>query len=178
MKINSSLSILIIIIVAFFFLNSCQSKKIKGKKASIEKPTKFSALLTKKIDSLLFDKLKTEHVPGISLVIVQNGKTIYKKGYGIANLEYEIPITPSSIFHIASVSKQFTVFSFTVVNDSLVAKHSRLSDFNLNPIKDNMFRSEAWFFGRVEFIRDKKNMITGCKVSNGRVRNLYFKKIN
>ena len=131
----------------------------------------------KQVDEL-FTVWDTNNTPGAAVAIVKDGIIIYKKGYGIANLEYEIPITPSSIFHIASVSKQFTVFSFTVVNDSLVAKHSRLSDFNLNPIKDNMFRSEAWFFGRVEFIRDKKNMITGCKVSNGRVRNLYFKKIN
>lgn len=71
-----------------------------------------------------------------------------------------------------------TTYSFTIVNDSLVAKHSRLSDFNLNPIKDDTFNGEAWFFGQVVFIRDKNNMITGYKVSNGRVRNLYFEKVN
>ena len=71
-----------------------------------------------------------------------------------------------------------TTYNFTIVNDNLVAKHSRLSDFNLNPIKDNMFNGEAWFFGQVEFIRDENDMITGCKVSNGRVRNLYFEKVN
>jgi hypothetical protein len=41
-----------------------------------------------------------------------------------------------------------------------------------------MFNGEAWFFRKVEFIRDKNNMITGCKVSNDRVRNLYFEKVN
>jgi CubicO group peptidase (beta-lactamase class C family) len=71
-----------------------------------------------------------------------------------------------------------TTYNFTIANDSLVAKHSRLSDFNLNPIKKDMFIGEAWFFGQVEFIRDENNMITGCKVSNGRVRNLYFEKVN
>jgi CubicO group peptidase (beta-lactamase class C family) len=71
-----------------------------------------------------------------------------------------------------------TTYNFTVVNDKLVAKHSRLSDFNLNPVKDNMFNGEAWFFGQVEFIKDENNTITGCKVSNGRVRNLYFEKVN
>jgi CubicO group peptidase (beta-lactamase class C family) len=71
-----------------------------------------------------------------------------------------------------------TTYNFTIVNDTLVAKHSRLSDFNLNPIKHNMFNGEAWFFGQVEFIRNENNMITGCKVSNGRVRNLYFEKVN
>jgi hypothetical protein len=71
-----------------------------------------------------------------------------------------------------------TTYNFTVVDDSLVAKHSRLSDFNLNPIKEDMFNGEAWFFGQVEFIRNADDVITGCKVSNGRVRNLYFEKVN
>ena len=71
-----------------------------------------------------------------------------------------------------------TTYNFTVSSDSLVATHSRLSDFNLNPIKKDVFKGEAWFFGQVEFIRDENNMITGCKVSNGRVRNLYFEKVN
>ena len=71
-----------------------------------------------------------------------------------------------------------TTYTFTVVGDSLVAKHSRLSDFKLNYIKDDMFFGEAWFFGQVEFIRDENKVITGCKVSNGRVRNLFFEKIN
>ncbi len=71
-----------------------------------------------------------------------------------------------------------TTYTFTMVDDSLVAKHSRLSDFNLTPIKKDMFNGEAWFFGQVEFIRDANDVITGCKVSNGRVRNLYFKRLN
>lgn len=70
-----------------------------------------------------------------------------------------------------------TTYKFTVVNDSLVAKHSRLSDFNLNPIKDDIFNGEAWFFRQIEFTRDENNLISGCKVSNGRVRNLYFEKV-
>jgi len=48
----------------------------------------------------------------------------------------------------------------------------------LNPIKKDMFNGEAWFFGQVEFIRNADDVITGCKVSNGRVRNLYFEKVN
>lgn len=72
-----------------------------------------------------------------------------------------------------------TTYNFTIVDKTLVATHSRLSDFNLDPIKKDMFKGgEAWFFGQVEFIRGENNMIEGCKVSNGRVRNLFFKKVN
>jgi CubicO group peptidase (beta-lactamase class C family) len=71
-----------------------------------------------------------------------------------------------------------TTYSFTMVDGKLTAKHSRLSDFGLDLIKEDVFRSDAWFFGQVEFVRDTNSIITGFKVSTGRVKNLYFKKIN
>lgn len=71
-----------------------------------------------------------------------------------------------------------TTYNFIVVDDNLVAKHSRLSDFNLMPIKKNLFNGQVWFFGQIEFIRDENNSVSGFKVSNGRVRNLHFEKVN
>lgn len=59
----------------------------------------------------IFTPWDSDNTPGASVAILKDGKVIYKKGYGQANLEYDIPNTPSTIFHIASVSKQFTVFS-------------------------------------------------------------------
>ncbi len=53
--------------------------------------------------------------PGASVAITRGGEVIFKKGYGMANLEYDIPITPSTVFHIASVSKQFTAFSILLL---------------------------------------------------------------
>lgn len=53
--------------------------------------------------------------PGASVAVQQNGKIIYSKGYGLANLEYGIPVEPSSVFHIASVSKQFTAFAILLL---------------------------------------------------------------
>ncbi len=70
-----------------------------------------------------------------------------------------------------------TTYNFIVENGNLVANHSRLSDFNLIQVKKDEFGGEAWFFGHIEFIRDENNIISGCKVSNGRVRNLYFEKV-
>jgi CubicO group peptidase (beta-lactamase class C family) len=63
----------------------------------------------------LFTAWSGNDTPGAAVAVVQNGNIIYKKGYGIANLEYDIPISPSSIFHIASISKQFTVFSILLL---------------------------------------------------------------
>jgi CubicO group peptidase (beta-lactamase class C family) len=66
-------------------------------------------IVEKRIDSA-FSKygLKTS---GVAVAVVKDGQIIFKKGYGMANLEYDIPNTPKTIFHIASVSKQFTAFA-------------------------------------------------------------------
>jgi len=55
--------------------------------------------------------------PGAALALTVDGHVAYARGYGQANLEYGQPITPTSVFHVASVSKQFTaacVFSLAL----------------------------------------------------------------
>jgi CubicO group peptidase (beta-lactamase class C family) len=65
--------------------------------------------LADKIDSLI--KLSvTEGTPGCVVGIIKDGETLFKQMYGLANLDYRIPITDSTVFNLASVSKQFTAF--------------------------------------------------------------------
>lgn len=59
------------------------------------------------IDSVFLEWDKTD-APGCALGIYKNGEIHYAKGYGMANLEYDIPNSPNSVFRIASTSKQFT----------------------------------------------------------------------
>jgi len=66
--------------------------------------------LKHKID-LLFTKWDTPFSPGCAIAVVRNDSIIYSKGYGMANLEYSIPNEPKTIFHVASVSKQFTAWA-------------------------------------------------------------------
>ncbi len=70
----------------------------------------------RKVDQLLA-LVDRPDSPGAAVAVIQDGKTIYKKGFGSAQLEYEIPITPSTIFHVASVSKQFTAFAVAMLAD-------------------------------------------------------------
>ncbi len=76
---------------------------------------------TDKVDKL-FAAWDKPDSPGCSLAVVRDGKIIYKRGYGMANLEFSIPITPQSVFYIGSVSKQFTAFCIAVL-----AKERKLS---------------------------------------------------
>ena len=62
------------------------------------------------IDAFL-DVHNGQDQPGVVLAIVKNGDLIYQRGYGMADLEHEILITPSTVFDVASVAKQFTGFA-------------------------------------------------------------------
>ncbi|PSL24134.1 serine hydrolase domain-containing protein [Chitinophaga ginsengisoli] len=63
----------------------------------------------------IFSRYNHSGVPGVAALVIQNGKVIFKKGYGTANLEYDAPITPATVFDIASVSKQFTGFAISTL---------------------------------------------------------------
>lgn len=68
----------------------------------------------KKIDSLL-QTYGQAGGPGVAVSVVKDQKIIYSKQTGLANLEYNIPITDSTVFHIASISKQFTAFAILLL---------------------------------------------------------------
>jgi CubicO group peptidase (beta-lactamase class C family) len=75
----------------------------------------------KQIDQL-FTAWNSPDSPGAAVAVEKDGKIIFEKGYGSAEPEYNIPITPQTIFHIASLSKQFTCFSVL-----LLEKEGKLS---------------------------------------------------
>ncbi|MDH5386274.1 MAG: beta-lactamase family protein [Candidatus Aminicenantes bacterium] len=55
--------------------------------------------------------------PGCAVAVVKDGQIVYKNGYGMANLELGVPITPMSVFYIGSVSKQFVAMCVVLLAD-------------------------------------------------------------
>lgn len=64
--------------------------------------------LEKRVDAL-FAKYDRAGSPGAAIGIMRGGQVILAKGYGEASVEHHVPITPRTVFRIASVTKQFTV---------------------------------------------------------------------
>ena len=79
----------------------------------------------------VFVQWDKENSPGASLGIIKDGKLVYSRGYGMANLEYGIPNSSKSVFRIGSTSKQFTAASII-----LLAQQGKL---NLNDTLDKYF---------------------------------------
>jgi CubicO group peptidase (beta-lactamase class C family) len=95
-------------LLAFFALSSA---------AAAEAPPVDST----RIDEV-FAQFRSGSSPGCALAVVKDGEPVYTKGYGMANLDHDVPITPSSVFHVASVSKQFTAAAV-----ALLAQEGKLS---------------------------------------------------
>jgi CubicO group peptidase (beta-lactamase class C family) len=74
-----------------------------------------------RIDSI-FAELDRTDGPGAAVAVLHNGGIVFERGYGLAQLEYDVPVTPATVFHVASVSKQFAAFAVT-----LLAQQGRLS---------------------------------------------------
>jgi CubicO group peptidase (beta-lactamase class C family) len=53
--------------------------------------------------------------PGCVCAVMRDGEVVYSRAFGMANLEFDIPLTPQSVFYIASVSKQFTAASIALL---------------------------------------------------------------
>ena len=63
----------------------------------------------------LFAEWDVPGSPGCGLAVAKNGNLIYSRGYGYANLDYDIPITPATVFDVASVTKQFNAASIIML---------------------------------------------------------------
>ena len=102
----------LIILLTFLLISSCEEIN-----ESVE------------IDRIFLD-WNNPNTPGCALGIIRDGKLVYAKGYGIANLEYGIPITENSVFRIASTSKQFTAACIILLAEQgKLSLDNKLSDF-------------------------------------------------
>lgn len=97
-------------------------KRIHGCKAAVTAVLVlilFSALIadekTAEVDQL-FTPWGRSPSPGCALAVIQSGKIVYKQGYGMANLEYSIPISPGSVFYVGSCSKQFVAMCVALLS--------------------------------------------------------------
>ncbi|MGE7690447.1 serine hydrolase domain-containing protein [Lysinibacillus sp. NPDC097214] len=63
---------------------------------------------TQKIDQFVQEQKEISKIPGISIVIVEKGKTVYEKGFGYADVQSKTPVTANTLFELGSTSKAFT----------------------------------------------------------------------
>jgi CubicO group peptidase (beta-lactamase class C family) len=73
----------------------------------VQRPAGVSDGTAQAIDRV-FAKFANDSSPGYAVAVLREGRPVFWRGYGMANLDERSPITPSTVFNIASLSKQFT----------------------------------------------------------------------
>ncbi len=92
-------------------------------------PQQLSPTVTKKIDAI-FAPFDREGSPGYAIGVVRNGRLVYARGFGRADLDNDVPITPRTSFHLASLSKQFTAAAVALlILDGKVSLETPVAQF-------------------------------------------------
>jgi CubicO group peptidase (beta-lactamase class C family) len=71
-------------------------------------------ILSQKVDQI-FARWNKPDSPGAAVVVLKDGLIIHKRGYGMANLKNGMSITPSTVFEVGSVAKQFTAMTIALL---------------------------------------------------------------
>jgi CubicO group peptidase (beta-lactamase class C family) len=116
-------------------------------------PAAASDILAQKVDQVfsVYDKSGS---PGCSLGVVRDGNFVYRKTYGLANLELRVPLSPRSVFYLGSISKQFTAASVV-----LAAEQGYLS------LDDDVHKyvPELFDYGRAVTLRQMIHQTSGFR---------------
>jgi len=61
-----------------------------------------------RVDSFVQASIRQQRIPGLALAVMRDGQIIKAQGYGLSNIELNVPVSPQTIFQSGSMGKQFT----------------------------------------------------------------------
>lgn len=117
----------------------------------------------------LFSQWQNGLCPGVQALIRRSGQDLYEKSFGCANLEHQIPITSDTIFHVASISKQFTVLAILLLwKDGLLSLDDDVRTFAGDLISFKEPVSIRQMMNNVSGIRDQWELLfmRGIKIND------------
>lgn len=119
---------------------------------------KSNAALFAKVDEIFADYALDQHIPGLVYGIVVDGQLAYVRGMGVQDLESKRPVTPDSLFRIASMTKAFTALTVLKLRDDGKLRLDELAERYVPELKDWKYPTQDAPHIRV---RDLLNHTTG-----------------
>jgi CubicO group peptidase (beta-lactamase class C family) len=89
--------------VAFLFALSFIAPSIAQ-----DQGTSASDAVSKQVSAYVQSEMQRQHIPGVALLVSRGGKIVQAEGFGLANVELQVPVKPETVFQSCSVGKQFT----------------------------------------------------------------------
>ncbi len=82
------------------------------------------------VDNYIRSQLIERHIPGAAIAVIKDGKIIKSEGYGLASVEFDVPVTRETMFEIGSVSKQITAAAIMLlVEDGKINLDDKISKY-------------------------------------------------
>ena len=86
------------------------------------------------VDEYVSMQMQLQHIPGLSLAVVRDGQIVKTKGYGLANLELEVPAKPETAYELASATKPFVAeAALLLVQDGKIGLDDKIAKYLENP---------------------------------------------
>jgi CubicO group peptidase (beta-lactamase class C family) len=82
------------------------------------------------VDLYIKTSMARQHIPGLSLAVIRDGKIIKAKGYGHASVELNVPARPETVYELASATKPFVAVAvLSLVQDGKIGLEDKVSNF-------------------------------------------------
>jgi CubicO group peptidase (beta-lactamase class C family) len=82
------------------------------------------------VDTYVNAEMQKRKIPGLALLVIRDGKVVKAQGYGLSNVELEVPVKPETIFQSGSMGKQFTATAvMMLVEEGKLSLDDRLTKF-------------------------------------------------
>lgn len=89
-----------------------------------------SAQTADKVDDFIKAEMQKQHIPGVALAVIKDGKIIKTKGYGLSNVETNTPVTAETVFKIGSISKPIIAMGIMLlIEDGKISLDDKVSKF-------------------------------------------------
>jgi D-alanyl-D-alanine carboxypeptidase len=88
------------------------------------------AVRADKVDDYVKAEMQKQHIPGLSLAVIRDGKIIKAEGYGLANVELNVPAKAETVYKIGSISKQFIATGIMLlIQENKINLDDKISQF-------------------------------------------------
>lgn len=89
-----------------------------------------SASRADEIDSYIRGEMERQHIPGLSMALLRHGKPLRSKGYGYADLDHKVSVTPNTVFQLQSITKSFTATAIMMlVEDNKLSLTDKITKY-------------------------------------------------
>ncbi len=93
-------------------------------------PAQLTVAQAARIDSIIRFEMKLRRIPGVAVAVIDHGRIVFKRAYGMANLEAGSALDADAVFELASVTKQFTAAAIMLlVEESKVGLDEPISSY-------------------------------------------------